>query len=237
MKVLFAIYELLIALPLFILSTIFCAVFTMCTIKWANSDFVHNVQVAWARSFCYLFLCKVTIDGTVNIQEGQSYVFICNHQSIADVFVVYGWLPVKFKWIMKQEIMKIPLVGTACKAAGHIFLDRKSRGSAVRSIKAAENTLHNGISVVVFPEGTRSEDGQVGRFKRGAFQIAYDLELPMIPISLSGCREMMPKGATIVNLGKKVHMHIDKPIDTKTIEQEQIIELTRDIVIKNIKQM
>ena len=237
MKILYAIYELFIALPLFLLSTLFCAIFTIITVKWANSDFVHAVQVVWARSFCWFFLCKVTVDGMENIREGQSYVFVSNHQSAADVFVVYGWLPVKFKWIMKQELRKIPFVGTACKAAGHIFIDRKSRASATRSIREAEKTLTNGISVVVFPEGTRSVTGEVGRFKRGAFQIAYDLNLPMIPISLSGCTNVMPKGAVIVNLGRHIHMHIDKEIDTQAQDQETAVELLRTKVIENIRQI
>lgn len=235
-KFLSAIYELVIALPLFICTTTFCALFTLVTIHWSDSKWVHAVQVWWARSFCRLFLCRVTIDGQQNLDKNQSYVFVSNHQSLADVFVVYGWLPVNFKWIMKKELRKIPLVGVACEAAGHIFLDRKSRASAIKSIRAAEKTLQNGISVVIFPEGTRTETGEVGRFKRGAFQIAFDLELPMVPLSLSGCRDVQKKGEVIVNLFKHVHMHIGEPVQTKGAEQETTIEQIREKVIEGIRE-
>ena len=233
-KFLTAIYELLIALPLFVCTTTFCAVFTIVFIHWSDSCWVHAVQVWWSRSFCRLFLCKVTVDGKENIDPHQSCVFVSNHQSLADVFVIYGWLPVIFKWIMKKELRRIPLVGLACEAAGHIFLDRKSRASAVKSIQKAEKTLQNGVSVVIFPEGTRSGTGEVGKFKRGAFQIAFDLGLPIVPLSLSGCMEVQKKGDTLVNLFRHVHLHIDKPIETKEQEQDQIIELARNRVIEGM---
>ena len=229
-------YELFIALPLFICTTTFCAVFTIITIHWSDSRWVHAVQVWWSRSFCRLFWCFVSVDGKENIKPGQSYVFVSNHQSLADVFVIYGWLPVIFKWIMKQELRKIPLVGTACAAAGHIFLDRKSRASALKSIRAAEKTLQNGISVVIFPEGTRTETGEVGRFKRGAFHIAFELGLPIVPISLSGCLDVQKKGGILVNLFRHVYMHIGEPIETKGVEdQDALIEQVREEVIKAIR--
>ncbi len=234
-KLLFALYEIVIGIPLFLCTTVFCAIFTMLTIPWANSRFVHAVQVWWARSFCRIFWCGVSIDGIENIDPKQSYVFVSNHQSLADVFVVYGWLPVIFKWIMKKELRRIPLVGTACKAAGHIFLDRKSRKSAIETIKEAESILHDGVSVVIFPEGTRSTDGQVGAFKRGAFQIAFDLNLPIVPLSLSGCREVCPKDSYIIRLGKHIHMHIGQPRPTENAEQSELIEQVRQDVIAGIK--
>ncbi len=234
-KILSAIYELCIALPLFVCTTTFCALFTLITIHWSDSKWVHAVQVWWARSFCRLFLCRVTLDGQENLDPNQSYVFVSNHQSLADVFLIYGWLPVNFKWIMKKELRRIPLVGVACEAAGHIFLDRKSRMSALESIKKAEKTLQNGISVVIFPEGTRTLTGEVGRFKRGAFQIAFDLKLPMVPLSLSGCREVQKKGEVVVNLFRHVHMHIGKPMPTDGVEQDQAIEQMRQEVIEGIR--
>ena len=120
----YRLYQYCIAIPLLLLFTIFTAVFTVICCPWRNSEFVHRVQMFWSRSFCYLLFIPVTIDGVENIREGQSYVFVSNHQSMYDVFVIYGWLPVIFKWLMKAELRKVPFVGIACKAAGHIFVDR-----------------------------------------------------------------------------------------------------------------
>ena len=106
----------------------------------------------------------------------------------------------------------MPFVGIACKAAGHIFVDRKNARASVESLSEIEKQLKDGVSTVIFPEGTRTKDGQLGRFKRGAFQIAIDLNLPVIPISLSGCYEVMNRNAKTVTW-HPIHMHVGKPID------------------------
>ena len=195
LQVLFALYQYLIAWPIAVLLTIFTAVFTIVCYPWRNAEFVHREQQFWSRSMCRLMFLPVSVSGLENIKPGQSYVFVSNHQSMYDVWVIYGWLPVIFKWLMKAELRRVPFVGTACKAAGHIFVERKNARASIESIQLIEKQLVNGVCTVIFPEGTRTKDGSLGRFKRGAFQIALDLSLPVIPISLSGCYDVMPKGA------------------------------------------
>lgn len=229
---LYIIYQWLIALPIYILITIFTAITTMLFAHWRNSEWLHKIQQFWSQSFFYLLFIKVEIQGTENIRKGQSYVFVSNHQSMSDVLLIYGWLPVIFKWIMKQELRKVPFVGSACAAAGHIFIERGRTGSALTSIKKAEATLHDGVCVVIFPEGTRSKDGQVGRFKRGAFGIAQDLNLPIIPITLNGCYELMPKGHFYAT-HTKVSMHIGKEVNLSDFaNQEEAIATIRQSVIE-----
>ncbi|MCQ2310632.1 MAG: 1-acyl-sn-glycerol-3-phosphate acyltransferase [Paludibacteraceae bacterium] len=189
------IYQYVVALPILFVLTILCAVITILCIPWKNSWWLNRIQAVWARSWCWLMFIPVTVRGTEHIREGQSYVFVSNHQSMYDVFVIYGWLPVVFKWLMKKEIGRIPLVGAACKAAGHICVDRRCVASGAESLLSIEKQLTNGVSTVIFPEGTRTKDGQVGRFKRGAFQIAWELNLPIIPIRLDGCYEVMNRDA------------------------------------------
>ena len=151
-----------------------------------------------------------------------------------DVWAIYGYLPVVYKWLMKAEIRKIPFVGTACKCAGHIFVERTNARSSFRSLQAIEKQLVDGVCTVIFPEGTRSKDGQVGRFKRGAFQIALDLGLPVIPISLSGCYEAMDRKATFVTW-HPIHLHIGIPIDLKQYaEPDEAIAAVRDAVIAGV---
>ena len=224
-------WQYLIAWPLLVVLTVFTAVFTVCTVFWKNAEFVHKVQQFWSRSFFWLMFLPVSVDGQEHIVPGQSYVFVANHQSMFDVWLVYGWLPVIFKWLMKAELRKVPFVGTGCKAAGHIFIDRRSTKAAMESLKEVEKQLVNGVCTVIFPEGTRSLNGEVGRFKRGAFQIAWDLGLPIIPLSLDGCYEVLPKGEPFVYRAP-VHMHIGEPIDLKQFsDPNEAIEAVRNAVI------
>ena len=231
----YILWQYLIAWPILVVLTAFTAIFTVCTVFWRNAEFVHKVQQFWSRSFFWLMFLPVSVDGTEHIKPGQSYVFVANHQSMFDVWLVYGWLPVIFKWLMKAELRKVPFVGTGCKAAGHIFVDRRNAKAAMESLKEVERQLVGGVSTVIFPEGTRSKDGEVGRFKRGAFQIAWDLGLPVIPLSLSGCFEVLPKGKPFVHR-HPVHMHIGKAIDLKKYaDSNEAIEAVREAVIEGIK--
>ncbi|MBQ1858277.1 MAG: 1-acyl-sn-glycerol-3-phosphate acyltransferase [Paludibacteraceae bacterium] len=224
-------WQYLIAWPLLCLLTVFTATFTICTVFWRNAEFVHKVQQFWSRSFFWLMFIPVSVDGQEHIQPGQSYVFVANHQSMFDVWLVYGWLPVIFKWLMKAELRKVPFVGTGCKAAGHIFVDRRNAKAAMESLKEVGKQLVNGVSTVIFPEGTRSKDGEIGRFKRGAFQIAWDLGLPVIPLSLDGCFEVLPKGKPFVSR-HPVHMHIGEAIDLKQFaDANEAIDAVRNAVI------
>ena len=224
-------WQYLVAWPLLLVLTIFTAVFTVCTVHWRNAEFVHKVQQFWSCSFFWLMFLPVSVDGVEHIQKGQSYVFVSNHQSMFDVWLIYGWLPVIFKWLMKAELRKVPFVGTGCKAAGHIFVERRNAKAAMESLHEVEKQLVNGVSTVIFPEGTRSTTGETGRFKRGAFQIALDLGLPVIPLSLDGCFEVLPKGKPFVHR-HPVHMYIGEPIDLKQFDDpNEAIEAVRNAVI------
>lgn len=237
MKYLYIIYQYLIAFPILWILTMLTAIITILLFPWPNCKFVNWVQKLWSRSFGWMLFLPVTITGKENIKPGQSYVFVANHQSMLDVWIIYGWLPVIFKWLMKAELRKVPFVGSACKAAGHVFVDRSSPMAAKKSLEDVEKVLTNGICTVIFPEGTRTLNGEVGRFKRGAFQIALELNLPIIPISLSGCYEAMNRKAKYVTW-HPVHMHIGGPILPEQFDKENpmtTIEMIREEVIKNIQ--
>lgn len=235
MKYIYYVYQYLIAWPILMVLTIFTALFTIILVPFRNAEFVHKEQQFWSRSFFWLMFLPVSVDGQEHVQKGQSYVFVANHQSMFDVWLVYGWLPVVFKWLMKAELRKVPFVGTACKAAGHIFVERRNAKAAMESLKNVEKQLSNGVCTVIFPEGTRSLNGEVGRFKRGAFQIAWDLGLPVIPLSLDGCYEVLPKGNPFVHR-HAVSMHIGEPIDLKQYtDANEAIEAVRDAVIAGRK--
>lgn len=232
--VLYGLYQYIVVWPIMVVLTLFTAVFTMIFVPFRNAEFVHRVQQFWSRSFYRLMFLPVTVEGLEHIQPGQSYVFVSNHQSMFDVWLIYGWLPVIFKWLMKAELRKVPFVGIACKAAGHIFVDRKNPKAAMESMENIKKQLKDGVCTVIFPEGTRTKDGQVGRFKRGAFQIALDLKLPIIPISLSGCYDVLPKGKPFV-YRRPVRMYVGEPIDITQFENNNdAIDFVRNKVIENV---
>ena len=177
------------------------------------------------RSMCFLALTRIKIIGNENIDPNKSYIFVANHQSMFDIFLIYGYLNAKFKWIMKQEIRKTPLLGKACESMGHIFVDRSSPMRAQKSLEEAKDRLLQGSnSVFLFPEGTRSANGKIGRFKRGAFTIARDLHLPIIPVTISGAYNVLPKNGWYITPGK-ITMTIHQPIDTTNLSDDNLNEM------------
>ncbi len=229
----FLIYEYLIVLPIWAVITLWAALSTIIFSPiWPNNKISYFPARFWARSICALCFVKVKIYGMEKLDKNQSYIFMLNHQSWFDIFTVYGWLPFFFKWIMKADLRKIPFVGAACEAAGHIFINRDSPKAAQRSLEKAKNELQKGVSVVIFPEGTRTWNGQLGKFKKGGFKIATDLGLPIVPVTLKGCFERMPRNTLKISPGP-IEMYVHNPIDVSSYSQENInelIALTRDTI-------
>jgi 1-acyl-sn-glycerol-3-phosphate acyltransferase len=193
--------------------------------------------VIWSRLNGYLTPMFVRVSGRENIDMNRSYVIVSNHQSLYDIFLVYGWLGIDIKWVMKKELAKIPGLGFGSKKVGHIFLDRSNSRVALESLNVAKKKLVNGTSVVIFPEGTRSMTGQPGNFKKGAFKLALDLGLPILPITIIGTKNILPTGTLNVMPGN-ARMIIHEPIDIHRYTEERMKELideTRRIIIKPLE--
>ncbi|MCP4135396.1 MAG: 1-acyl-sn-glycerol-3-phosphate acyltransferase [bacterium] len=180
--------------------------------------------IAWARFNAYITPMFVKVSGRENVDKKQSYVIIVNHQSQYDIFVVYGWLLVDFRWVMKIQLRKVPFLGYACYKVGHIFIDRSNRDAALASINAAKETLIDGISVVFFPEGKRSQDGNLIDFKKGAFKFALDIGLPLLPVTIVGSRNLLP-GDSLALFPGKAKMIIHEPISTEGYTDDNMQEL------------
>ncbi len=223
-KILYLIYQICFALPVMIAVTILVALTTMIGSIFNDRFWGYWPGMIWGRLFYAIFLIPIRVHGRENIRKGQSYVIAANHQSYWDAFLMYGFVGIPFKWVMKKELGKIPFVGWACYMAGHILIERSSRVKSMESIRKAESKLKNGMSVVIFPEGTRTPDGQMGRFKRGAFLISQELELPILPVTIDGNYDVMSRHAWHVTW-HPVHMTIHAPIPAQPnaglTEQEQ----------------
>jgi 1-acyl-sn-glycerol-3-phosphate acyltransferase len=167
----------------------------------------------WSRLNGYAIPMNVRVHGRENIAPGQSYVVVCNHQSNLDIFVVLGWLGLDVRWVMKAELRKVPVFGAACERLGYIYIDRKNRARALASLDAAREKIKDGVCIVFFPEGTRSPDGALQAFKKGAFHFATDLGLPLLPVTIRGTRDLLP-GRSLELLPGSVDLFIHPPVAT-----------------------
>ncbi len=221
------IYTIVVAVPIIIVATILAAVLTLIFSPiFPDSKSSYVPAILWGRVTCYILLIRVKVSGLENIDAKQSYIFTPNHQSLFDVLVVYGWLPSIFKWVMKKELRQIPFVGAACEAAGHIFIDRDNALAARQSLMLASDNLKNGVSTVIFPEGTRTKTGRVNKFKRGAFLMALDLQLPIVPITLRGSYERI-RGYYF--FPGRIEMIVHPPVDVTQFSAEESSKLVRHV--------
>jgi 1-acyl-sn-glycerol-3-phosphate acyltransferase len=165
----------------------------------------------WARCLAWMSFVWVRVEGREHARRGQSYVLMINHQGDYDVLALYGFLPLQFRWVIKQELRKVPFLGWACAAIGHIFIDRSDSRAAIASLEAAKPRLVGGVSVLFFPEGTRTLDGRLGPFKKGGFVMARQLGLPILPVSLSRSWKILPKGCLFPRPGT-IRVRIHPPV-------------------------
>ena len=142
---------------------------------------------------CWVMLLPVKVEGRELLEKRQSYVFVANHQGPYDIFLIYGFLGRSFRWMMKKSLRNIPLVGKACESAGHIFVDKSGPKAIHHTYEQGRKVLQNGVSLVVFPEGARTFTGHMAKFRRGAFQLADELQLPVVPVTIDGSFDVLPR--------------------------------------------
>lgn len=231
----YLVYEICIALPIILLATILTAIVTIIGGVFGNPDFWgYYPGMIWSRIICKSLLLPVTVTGQENIETGRPYIIVANHQSAFDIFLLYGYIGIRFKWLMKKELARIPLVGTACTKAGFIYIDRSSRVNSMGSIDKAAETLQHGMSMAIFPEGTRSADGRMGRFKKGAFLLAEDLMIPVLPVTIGGAFEVMSKHSKTVSwhpLSLTIHEPI-QPTDMSGLDETEKNNAIKALAIK-----
>lgn len=194
MKYLYRIYQLLIALPLIAIYTLITSLMVTIGCTLGNGHFWgYYPGKWWAQFIIRILLLPVKVEGRENLVKGQSYVFVANHQGAFDIFLIYGFLSRNFKWMMKRQLRQMPFVGKACESAHHIFVDKRGASKIRETYDRARQTLQGGMSLVVFPEGARSFTGHMGVFKRGAFMLADDIELPVVPLTINGSFDIMSR--------------------------------------------
>ncbi len=211
MKFLFLVYQWLIAAPILLVLTIVTAILTIVGGVFDSGWWGYYPPKIWARCWCALLFVRVKVENAEYIDKNTSYVFVANHQGAFDIFSIYGFLNHNFKWMMRKGLENIPLVGLACRAAGHIMVDKSTPAKLMKTMQTAEKRLSGGTSLVIFPEGRRTSDGSLQPFKKGAFKLALEFKLPVVPITIDGSYKVMPRTSFSVTPGTIV-LRIHKPI-------------------------
>jgi 1-acyl-sn-glycerol-3-phosphate acyltransferase len=213
-------------------TTVLCIIAIIVSFFSHTGNSVHIIARIWAKSILFVSGIKVEVEGITNIDPSKSYIYMSNHRSNFDIPVLLGCLPIQFRWLAKAELFKIPIFGRAMSGAGYVKIDRSNRVSAFKSINQVAAKMKNGVSVMIFPEGTRSEDGDVKPFKKGGFVMAVDTGAPIVPVILRGTRSIMAKGSWRINPGD-VTLSIEKPIDTTGYTRdtkEDLIKIVRSVI-------
>jgi len=180
---------------------------------------------------------RLNVQGLENLEKRHSYILISNHVSILDIPGIISALPFPVRFIAKRSLIWFPIFGWSLYLSRHILIDRDNPHSARKSFKQAASLLKSGTSIMVFPEGTRSPDGQVKEFKGGAFLLALKAQAPVVPVSISGTYEMLPRTGCRFWPGT-IKIQLSKPIPTRGLSLRQIHSLreqVRETVIRNLE--
>jgi 1-acyl-sn-glycerol-3-phosphate acyltransferase len=204
----------------FLLLNAFIAVFSIFFCVWGlilslfdrKGHRVHRYSaVPWARGILRVCGIRVRCVGAQNVASDRPCIYMTNHQSYFDIFALLAYLPVDFKFVVKQELMGIPLLGITMRRAGYIGIKREKPRQAIRSIREAAEKIRDGASVVIFPEGTRSRDGRLQPFKRGGFDLALRSGCDIVPVTIRDSYRIVPKGSLRINKGS-FDIFIGRPI-------------------------
>jgi len=197
----------------------------------------HWCAREWARMISRTVGARVRLHGAEHIRPGESYVFLSTHQSYMDIPVMLGYLPAQLRIAAKKEVFGIPFLGWHMRRAGHISIDRASRVNAIASLQRAATGIRDGICAFLYPEGTRSRDGSLQAFKKGGFKLAMQAGVPIIPVTIIGTRELLPRDSFIFRPGP-VEMYVDAPIPTADLTNEDLdtlMQTVRAAMLKRIK--
>ncbi|MFQ5679461.1 MAG: lysophospholipid acyltransferase family protein [Gemmatimonadota bacterium] len=155
-------------------------------------DWVHR---HWARGLLRVAGVQVRVSGLENLRREVAQILVCNHQSMFDIWVLMAALPVSLRFVAKQELSRIPVFARACRSAGHVFIERQDRAGSIEAIRAAGARMREeGLSLVFFPEGTRSPDGRLRAFKRGTFVLAIETQATLVPVAVDGGARILGRG-------------------------------------------
>jgi 1-acyl-sn-glycerol-3-phosphate acyltransferase len=196
---------------------------------------VHWYARLWGRVALLSNQVSVKVEGMDHLKGEGPYIFMSNHQGYYDVFALLGHLPFQFKWLVKKELFSVPFLGWTMAAAGYINIDREGTRKTVEALNEAAKKIREGMSIVIFPEGSRSPNGSIQPFKKGGFTLAIKSKVPIVPIAITGSRKIMPKDRLTVTSGE-IRIRIGYPIETKDYslkDRKPLIEKVKENIMDN----
>ena len=211
------------------LAVFYTAVLAPCAALVSVLGYPHlatPISRLWGWLIVHTSGVKVEIEGLEHLAGLNSYVLVSNHQSFFDIFAICAWMPGEPRFVAKQELGKIPVLGLAMRRSGHIMIDREKGGQAIRK---ALKIAREGFSIVVFAEGTRFSDNRVHPFNDGAAWLAIATRQKCVPMAISGTAGFFPRGARIVRPGRRMRMAIGPAIDTTQLRGADREALTRQL--------
>lgn len=227
----------LIIFPFFFIATFVFSFLAFVSAFWDPSgNLSHRVASQWATVLLKLTGVRVEILNLETLTPGQPYIFAANHQSAFDILALLSKLKVQFRWLAKDSLFRIPLFGWAMKRTGYIPINRSQAKQAYQSLLQAAQKIKEGTSVVIFPEGTRQQGGPMGPFKKGGFVLSLKSRQPIVPVSIQGSGQILPKKGLTITPGT-IRVILGKPIPTAGYlpkEAEILMERVREAIQENL---
>lgn len=227
------IYNIIVYLYFTVLSIVFLIVSAIALIVFYPFDkqrfVVHKLSKWWTHQCFFLInpFWKTVFTGKELVDKNKSYIIVSNHQSLIDIGLMY-YVPCVFKWISKREALSIPIIGQMLCIHGDILIKRGKSESAKKMLNKSKKWLGYGASIAIFPEGTRTKDGQVHRFKEGAFLLAKQTKTPILPVVMDGSFAVLPKNGILLKTKHRFQLKILPEISVQEIESTGI----KDMMLK-----
>jgi 1-acyl-sn-glycerol-3-phosphate acyltransferase len=199
----------------------------------------HRCGRLWGKVALLANGVKVSVQGLEHLRKEGPYVFMANHQGSYDIFALLAHLPYQFKWLAKKELFSVPFLGWAMSAAGYVSIDREGTRETVAAMNEAAQKIHDGMSVVIFPEGSRSPDGSIQPFKKGGFTLAVKSRVPIVPVAITGSRQILAKGRMTVLPGE-IRIQIGSPIETEPYALKDrgfLMDKVKEAISKNVERI
>ena len=232
LKIAYQPYKWIIVIPFLFIVTMVLGLVCIFTGFLLKQNAANIIAVIWAKLCCGIVPLNVIIKGKKNYIKNNAYVVVANHQSMADIPLIHGHLGLKIKWIMKKELGEIPIFGAACHSLGCICVDRSNHDSAIQSIQDAKKKMSEKDCVLFFAEGTRSRDGKVMPFKKGAFRFARETDLPILPVTIKNSFQILPSDSLDLTPGS-IEIIVHPPfhiLDHHMVRLDAVVENTHQTI-------
>lgn len=228
LKIVYQPYKWIIVIPFIFIVTMISGLAAIFTGLLFSQEAVNFIAVLWAKLCCAIVPLKIRINGKENYNRNQSYVIVANHQSMTDIPILHGHLGLNIKWIMKKELEKIPIFSPACRQLGCICVDRSNHEAALKSMQEAKKELSRKASVFFFAEGSRSRNGKVMPFKKGAFVFACETGLPILPVTIKNSFHILPSDSLDLTPGV-VDVIVHRPVYVSAYHLDCLDEMIRRV--------